>query len=117
MVEERLGKSDTSSGWILDGFPRTVNQAVFLEHLLQALDQHGERVVNLEVPDEIVIARLLERGRKDDSEDVIRHRLEVYRSETAPLIDFYSDRNLLLSINGNQSLEEVTAELKTRIAS
>ncbi|GAB1538123.1 adenylate kinase [Scytonema sp. NUACC21] len=117
MVEERLGKSDTNSGWILDGFPRTVNQAVFLEHLLQKLDQHGKRVVNLEVPDDVVIARLLERGRKDDSEEVIRHRLEVYRSETAPLIDFYSNRNLLLSINGNQSLEEVTAELKTLIAS
>lgn len=112
MVQERLSQVDTKSGWILDGFPRTVSQAVFLEELLRKFNQHGEKVVNLEVPDETVIARLLERGRKDDSQEVIRRRLEVYRAETAPLIDFYSSRQILLSINGNQSLEEVTAELK-----
>ncbi|NMG07977.1 adenylate kinase [Brasilonema sp. UFV-L1] len=117
MVQERLSQVDTKSGWILDGFPRTVSQAVFLEELLRKLNQHGEKVINLEVPDETVIARLLERGRKDDSQEVIRHRLEVYRSQTAPLIDFYSSRQTLVSINGNQSLEEVTAELKKVIAS
>lgn len=117
MVQERLDQVDTKSGWILDGFPRTVNQAVFLEELLRKLNQKGEKVVNLDVPDETVIARLLERGRKDDSQDVIRRRLEVYRAETAPLIDFYSSRQTLLSINGNQSLEEVTAELKKVLGS
>ncbi|KYC41296.1 adenylate kinase [Scytonema hofmannii PCC 7110] len=118
LIEERLGKPDAQSGWILDGFPRTVNQAVFLEQLLQKLHQQGgERVINLEVPDDIVISRLLERGRNDDTEEVIRHRLEVYRSETAPLIDFYSDRNLLLCVNGNQSPEEVTADLKKIVVS
>ncbi|BAZ39926.1 adenylate kinase [Calothrix sp. NIES-4101] len=111
MVEERLKQPDTTSGWILDGFPRTVKQASFLEALLQKLDQAGERVVNLDVPDDIVVGRLLERGRKDDTEDVIRRRLEVYRSETAPLIDYYSSKSQLLMVNGNQSLEEVTAEL------
>ncbi|MBW4634305.1 MAG: adenylate kinase [Iphinoe sp. HA4291-MV1] len=117
MVQERLSQVDTKSGWILDGFPRTVNQAVFLEELLRKLNQHDEKVVNLEVPDEIVVTRLLERGRKDDSKEVILRRLEVYRSQTAPLIDFYSSRHNLLSVNGNQSLEEVTVELKKVIAS
>lgn len=117
MVEERLDKDDTQAGWILDGFPRTVNQAVFLEQLLEQLNQRGERVVNLEVPDDIVIARLLERGRKDDLEEVIRHRLEIYRNETAPLIDFYRNRHLLFCVNGNQSQEEVSVELKKVIAS
>lgn len=116
MVQERLSQPDTKSGWILDGFPRTVNQAVFLEELLQKLNQHGEKVVNLEVPDEILIARLLLRGRKDDTEEVIRRRLEVYRSETAPLIDFYRSRQTLLSVNGDQSPEEVTGELHKLIA-
>jgi len=116
MVQERLSQPDTQSGWILDGFPRTVNQAVFLEELLQKLNQHGEKVVNLEVPDEILIARLLQRGRKDDTEEVIRRRLEVYRSETAPLIDFYSSRQTLLNVNGDQSPEEVTGELHKLIA-
>jgi adenylate kinase len=116
MVEERLKQTDTEPGWILDGFPRTVQQASFLQALLQKLDQQGERVVNLDVPDDIVVARLLERGRKDDSEDVIRRRLEVYRSETAPLIDYYSSRNQLLIVNGNQSLEDVTVELAKAIS-
>lgn len=118
LIEERLGKPDAQSGWILDGFPRTVNQAVFLDRLLQELhQQEGQKVINLDVPDDIVISRLLERGRKDDTEEVIRHRLDVYRSETAPLIHFYSDRNLLLSVNGHRSPEEVTAELKKIVVS
>jgi adenylate kinase len=116
MVEERFKQPDTEPGWILDGFPRTVPQASFLQTLLQKLDQRGERVVNLDVPDDIVVARLLERGRKDDNEDVIRRRLEVYRLDTAPLIDYYSSRQQLLIVNGNQSLEDVTVELTKAIS-
>jgi len=117
MVEERLRQSDTKSGWILDGFPRTVSQAEFLDELLQKLAQNGIRVVNLEVPDDILIARLLGRGRQDDTQEIIRRRLEVYREQTEPLINFYRDRQQLLSVNGNQSLEKVTAELETIIDS
>jgi len=117
LVSERLQQADTHSGWILDGFPRTVNQAVFLDKLLHTLAQGGEKVVNLEVPDDVVVARLLERGRKDDTEEVIRTRLQVYRTETAPLIDYYRDRQQLLLINGNQSQEEVNNELEKAIAS
>jgi adenylate kinase len=116
MVEERLKQPDAESGWILDGFPRTVQQASFLEALLQKLDQRGERVINLDVPDEIVVGRLLERGRKDDNEHVIRRRLEVYRLETSPLIDYYSSKQQLLIVNGNQSFEEVTVELTKAIS-
>lgn len=92
MVEERLQKSDAQKGWILDGFPRTVSQAVFLGNLLDRIQGDSERVVNLDAPDEIVVSRLLGRGRKDDLEDVIRHRLNVYRRDTAPLIQYYGDR-------------------------
>jgi len=116
MVQERLSQLDAKHGWILDGFPRTVKQAVFLEELLEQLDQSGEKVVSLEVPDEVVVGRLLSRGRKDDNEEVIRRRLEVYRAETAPLIDYYRDRQKLLTVNGNQSQEEVTDELQKIIA-
>ncbi|MBF2066193.1 MAG: adenylate kinase [Calothrix sp. C42_A2020_038] len=116
MVEERLTQPDTEQGWILDGFPRTVQQAAFLETLLQKLEHQGEKVVNLDVPDEVVVGRLLERGRQDDTEEVIRRRLEVYRSETAPLIDYYIGKQKLLVINGNQSLEEVTVEINRAIA-
>jgi adenylate kinase len=117
MVEERLSQPDTKPGWILDGFPRTVSQADFLDELLQKLDHNSVRVINLEVPDQVLIDRLLDRGRQDDTQEVIRRRLEVYREQTAPLIDFYRDRQQLLSVNGNQSLEEVTAELEKTIAS
>lgn len=117
LVEERLGQPDAKSGWILDGFPRKVTQAAFLEELLTKTAQGGERVVNLDAPDDVVISRLLARGRKDDTEEVIRRRLEVYRDETAPLIDYYSQRERLLTVNGNQSQEEVTHELKQVLAS
>ncbi|PPS45220.1 adenylate kinase [Chroococcidiopsis sp. TS-821] len=112
LVEERLDEPDAQDGWILDGFPRKVSQAFFLDELLQQKQIHQDvRVINLEVPDDVLIARLLGRGRADDNEEVIRRRLEVYREQTAPLIDFYRDRQQLVSVNGNQSLEEVTAEL------
>ncbi|AFZ04254.1 adenylate kinase [Calothrix sp. PCC 6303] len=116
MVKERLTQADCSEGWILDGFPRTVKQAEFLESLLESIQQQGERVVNLDVPDDVVVGRLLERGRKDDAEDVIRRRLEVYRSETEPLINHYGAKNRLVVVNGNQSQEEVTSALKNAIA-
>lgn len=114
MMEERLSQADTKSGWILDGFPRNVSQARFLDELLQKLAEDNVGVVNLEVPDDVLIDRLKGRGRQDDTEEVIRRRLEVYREQTAPLINFYSDRQQLVSVNGNQSLEEVSAELKRR---
>lgn len=113
MVEGRLSQPDAQSGWLLDGFPRNISQAGFLDELLQKLNQDSVRVVNLEVPDQVLIARLLGRGRPDDTEEVIRHRIVgVYRLQTAPLIDFYRDRQQLVSVNGNQSPAEVTAELQ-----
>jgi adenylate kinase len=116
LVQERLNQPDAENGWILDGFPRKVTQAAFLEELLKTIHQSGERVVNLDAPDDVVVERLLARGRKDDTEEVIRRRLQVYRDETAPLIDYYGDRHKLLTVNGNQSQEEVTSELQKVIA-
>ncbi|MEW5857163.1 MAG: adenylate kinase [Cyanobacteriota bacterium] len=116
LVRDRLSQTDTQPGWILDGFPRNVSQATFLDKLLQELDQASDCVLNLEVPDEVLVERMLERGRKqgrtDDTEEVIRRRLEVYRTQTAPLIDFYEQRQQLVSVDGDRSLEEVTSALK-----
>lgn len=116
MVRDRLSQPDTTNGWILDGFPRNVPQAEFLDLLLKDIDQSYTHVVNLDVPDEILVARLLSRGRADDNEDVIRNRLHVYREQTAPLIDFYQNRQHLLSVDGNQSVDRVTSTLKQLIA-
>lgn len=114
MVKERLTQADAVSGWILDGFPRNVPQAIALDEMLESLNQQYDCVINLDTPDDVLVQRMLARGRKDDAEDVIRRRLEVYRDQTAPVIDFYSDRNLAL-VNGNQSLDAVTASLKQAI--
>ena len=117
LVEQRLSQPDTQSGWLLDGFPRNVSQASFLDELLQKRNQGATCVVNLEVPDEVLIARLLGRGRRDDTEEVIRRRLEVYREQTEPLISFYRDRQQLVAVNGNQPPESVSAEVETLIDS
>lgn len=111
LVQERLNESDAVTGWILDGFPRTVTQATFLDELLNQIHQTCDCVVNFEVPDEVLVERLLGRGRKDDTEEVIRHRLDVYRQQTAPLIDFYRERKQLVSIDGNQPVKEVNEKL------
>lgn len=112
LIRERLSQDDARSGWILDGFPRTAAQAEFLDELLNQINQPYDQAVNLDVPDEVLVARLLGRGRRDDTEEVIRRRLQVYREQTAPLIDFYQKRQKLISVNGNMLPDEVTAALK-----
>lgn len=114
LVRDRLAQPDAQKGWILDGFPRTVNQASFLDNILKELNQTCE-CINLEVPDEVVVARMMGRGRKDDTPETIRTRLEIYRNETAPLIGYYRERSALSSINGDRSLEEVTESLKKAV--
>ncbi len=115
LVRDRLQQPDAVSGWILDGFPRNASQAAFLESLLQEINQDCNSVINLEVPDDVIIERLLSRGRQDDNEEVIRHRLEVYREQTTPLIDFYQKRDRLVSVNGNQPVDSVTAALQKAV--
>lgn len=121
LVRERLNQPDAKEGWILDGFPRNVGQASFLDDLLPELDQNGYSAINLEVPDHVLMTRLLERGskegRQDDNEETIRRRLEVYRQETEPLIDFYKVRSKLKSVNGNLPLGEVTEFIQKVTAS
>lgn len=115
LVCDRLSQADAQSGWILDGFPRNVSQADFLENLMQ--ETHQTCIcVNLDVPDEILVSRLLGRGRSDDTPEAIRTRLDVYRKDTAPLIDFYGRRSVLKVVDGDRSLAEVTDSLKQSIS-
>lgn len=117
LIRERLGQPDTQTGWILDGFPRNVGQAEFLDKLLEELNLSADVVLNLEVPDEVLIERLLARKRKDDNESTIRRRLEVYRQDTVPVITYYVERGLLKAVNGNLSMEEVTRSLESVVNS
>lgn len=112
LIRERLDQADAQAGWILDGFPRNVPQAEFLDKLLDVIHQPCDYVVNFDVPDEVLVQRMLERGRTDDTEEVIRNRLKVYRDQTAPLIDFYKNREQLVHVNGDQLVDQVTHELK-----
>ena len=111
IVESQM-KSLGGHGWLLDGFPRTVPQAEALEPLLAELQQPIEAVVLLELDDAVLIERLLGRGRADDNEAVIRNRLEVYREKTAPLIKFYRDKGLLISVPAHGSVEAVTQQIR-----
>lgn len=115
LIKERLSQPDTKEGWILDGFPRNVSQAAFLDKLLTELGSTADLVLNLEVPDEVLIERLLERKRKDDNESTIRRRLEIYHQDTVPVINYYSERGSLKLINGNLSMAEVTNSLQATI--
>jgi len=116
MVRERLAQMDTNGGWLLDGFPRTIPQAQTLEGLLQEMHQTCDRVLNLQVPEHVLVARMLSRGRKDDTESVIQDRLGVYHRETAPILDFYRTRNCLVDIDGDTTVERVTHRIKTALA-
>jgi adenylate kinase len=116
LIQDRLSYEDATNGWILDGFPRNVNQAAFLEDLLSQLGQNADCVLNLEVPDENLVERLLARKRPDDTEETIRRRLEVYHRDTVPVIDFYREKNILKIVDGNRTMAEVTELLKEAIA-
>jgi adenylate kinase len=106
MVRERLTHDDAAKGFILDGFPRTRSQATSLGELLAERGEDLDAVVEFQVPEDELVRRLMGRGRDDDTEDVIRRRQQVYRSETAPLLDHYSDR--LVSVDAVGSVEEIT---------
>ncbi len=104
MVRVRLAEADAQGGFLLDGFPRNTGQADFLRAVLDAAALTA--VVEFKIDEDVVVGRMLGRGRADDSEDVIRHRLEVYRKETAPLLDYYTA--LLISIDAVGDVDEVT---------
>ena len=116
LIQDRLSYPDAKEGWILDGFPRNVSQAAFLDRLLDKLNQTADCVLNLKVSDEILVARLLERNRKDDNEATIRRRLEIYHQDTVPVVDFYTEKGSLKTVNGELSMAEVTKVLNQAIA-
>ena len=105
-----------SGGWLLDWFPRNVAQADALAQLLDELGQQIELVVLMELDDAVLVQRLLARGRADDNEEVIRHRLEVYRQQTEPLIAYYRQRNLLAPVEAAGTVEEIGARIAAVLA-
>ncbi|WP_282852293.1 adenylate kinase [Gulosibacter sediminis] len=115
LVQDRIGKDDAQNGFLLDGYPRTLGQVDFLTGLLEADGQAIDAVVQLEVDTDAVVARLLKRaqelGRVDDTEEVIRHRQDVYASETAPILGVYEQRGSLVKVDGMGTVEEVAQRI------
>jgi adenylate kinase len=112
IAEERLQQPDARSGFILDGFPRTLAQAEALDGLLERIDSKLDCCLALTADTETVVQRLLGRaeieGRADDNEETIRERMRVYEAQTAPLLDYYRARDLLIEVSGMGSVEEVS---------
>ncbi len=115
LVRDRLSQADAADGFLLDGYPRTADQVAELDDILAEKSQHLDAVVMLSADVDEVVRRLLnraiEQGRADDTEDVIRHRLEVYEEQTAPLISVYAARDLVITVDGLGEVADVTERI------
>ena len=120
IVKNRLDEADAANGFLLDGYPRTAGQVVALEEMLAAKGQALDAALELTVDGEELVQRLLKRaetsGRADDTEEVIRERQELYVRETAPLAAAYTERGLLVQVDGMGSIDEVEARIGAALA-
>lgn len=142
IIKDRLAQEDCKKGFILDGFPRTIAQAEALEKLMNEMGIKLDKVISLNVPDELIVGRVTGRQvcsacgasyhvkfnpsrvagkcnycngdlmtRKDDNEETVTKRLKEYHTQTAPLFDFYKERNLLVEIDGTKDVDAITQEI------
>jgi len=120
LVRDRLSQADAAEGFLLDGYPRTIDQVRALDELLAESGHAMDAVVELVADPDVVVERLkkraLEQGRADDDEAVVRHRLEVYAQQTAPLIGVYAERGLLAKVDGIGEIAEVTERIEAALA-
>jgi len=120
LVADRLAQPDAAEGFLLDGYPRNRGQVADLDAFLEPRGEALDAVIELEVPREESIARLrqraVEQGRTDDTEEVIANRLAIYERETAPILDVYRARGIVVRIDGVGSLDEVTSRIFAALA-
>ena len=120
LVRDRLSQADAANGFLLDGYPRTADQVVELDGILKSADKQLDVVIQLTADTDEVVRRLLnraiEQGRADDTESVIRRRLEVYEEQTAPLISVYAERGIVIMIDGLGEVAEVTDRILEALA-
>ena len=114
IVKKNLDKDN--KGWILDGYPRNLSQANSLNYVLKNINQPLEKVFYLDIPDEVLVKRLLLRGRKDDNEEIIKTRLKIYKETTEPLIEHYTNLSLLVNIKADRDLKTISADIKRKMA-
>ena len=114
IVKKNLDKDN--KGWILDGYPRNLSQVNSLNDVLLNINQPLEIVFYLDIPDEVLVKRLLMRGRKDDNEETIKTRLKIYKETTEPLVEYYKKLSLIEYINANGDLKTISADIKRKMA-
>ena len=114
IVKQNLAFS--KQGWILDGYPRNISQANSLSKVLDELNQPLEMVFYLNLNEEILVKRLINRGRADDNEKTIRTRLDIYKETTQPLIAYYKNLNILEYIDGDRELKTISDDIKQKMA-
>ena len=116
MLRKPVVTAAESGGYVLDGFPRTVDQAKAAFEVASALGVAVQAAVHLDVPDEELIRRLLARGRgSDDTEEVIAHRLQVYREKTIPLLEYYAGREWMFTVDGAKPADQVHEDIVGRL--
>jgi adenylate kinase len=119
LVKNRLEQPDAQAGFLLDGYPRTLDQVHYLDELLDSKGQKLEAVIQLVADQDEIVSRLTKRakeqGRADDSEEAIRHRQQVYLRETSPLIDVYRDRGMLVEVDGLGDVDTVADRIKAAL--
>jgi adenylate kinase len=117
LVEEELKNDKYQDGYILDGFPRTVNQAEAFDKFLEKNGQQLDAFLQLEVPEKELVKRILSRGegRSDDTPEKVKNRLEVYRNETEPVLNYYKSQDVVESINGVGTIEEIFERIKNSL--
>ena len=113
-VKKNLYKDN--KGWILDGYPRNLSQVYSLNDVLMNINQPLEIVFYLDIPDQVLVKRLLMRGRKDDNEETIKTRLKVYKDTTEPLIEHFMNLSLLVKINADRDIKTISADIKRKMA-
>ncbi len=112
LIEDQINSGALDSGFILDGFPRTMPQAEALQEMLDKKNITVDAAVLFTLDDEVIVDRLAGRGRADDDESVVRNRLEVYRKQTRPIEDFYRKQSVLKEVSANKDIDGVYADLK-----
>jgi adenylate kinase len=115
VIAQRLSAADAENGFLLDGYPRTNGQAETLDGILDKRQERLGVVLLIEVPEDELVRRSLARQRADDTEEVIRNRQRVYREQTAPLIDRFTNQGILVAIDGNQTIEQVQSDIQSRL--
>jgi adenylate kinase len=120
LIRHRLEEPDAENGFLLDGYPRTTDQVRELDEFLSSHGAALDAVVELVADPDVVVGRLrkrsIEQGRSDDDEAVVRHRLDVYAQQTAPLVDVYDDRGVLVKVDAIGDIDEVSARIISALA-